>query len=87
MDFLFWLCWTAEVGVVLWWLFTDLQLEYVEVNVYSVFSLIYLMIALLIHFQPGWESFSLLMVGLPAVPLTGLLLIVLLHAASGKKWN
>jgi hypothetical protein len=87
MDFLFWLCWTGELGVVLWWLFTDLQLEYIEINVYSVFSLIYLLVVLLIRFQPGWETVSLLMVGLPAVPLTGLLLVMVLHAVSGGKWN
>ena len=87
MNILFWICWTAELGVVLWWIFTELQLEYLEPNMYSFLALGYLLLILLIRFQSGGKKIAMIMTGLPAIPLAGMLFIIVIHSLSGGKWN
>lgn len=87
MDILFWICWIAEMGVVAWWIISELQLRYLSPNIFSFLSLFYLLTVLFIRFEVKWDTVSVFMVGLPAIPLSGMLLIIILHMLSGRKWN
>ncbi len=87
MIILFWICWVAELGVVVWWIFTELQLKYLSPNIYSFLGLGYLLLTLLIWYQPRGKTIAMFMTGLPAIPLTGMLLIIVIHSLSGGKWN
>jgi hypothetical protein len=87
MNIVFWICWVAEFAVVLWWIITDAQQKHMDPNPYSYLCLIYLAVVLVVRLGMHATGVSNAMVIVPAIPLLGLLLIIILHALSGKKWN
>jgi hypothetical protein len=87
MDIIFWICWTAELIVVLWWIITDAQQKHLAPNPYSFVCLIYLAVVLVVRLGMDAKGVSNKMVMIPAIPLLGLLLIIVIAVASGKKWN
>jgi hypothetical protein len=87
MSILFWICFLAEFSVVIWWIFSDMKLQYQQPNPYSYLAFFYLMLVLVLRFGPEFIGISSLMVFLPAIPLSGLLFIIVVHSVSGGKWN
>jgi hypothetical protein len=87
MAILFWICWIAELGVVLWWIITDAKQTHMEANPYSYLSLVYLLAVLGVRLGLHANSVSNAMVMIPAIPLLGLGLIIVVSVLSGKKWN
>ena len=87
MEVLFWICWIAELIVVLWWIITDAKLKHVQPNPYSFLCLLYLLAVLGIRMGLHANGLSNTMVLIPAIPLLGLGLIIVVSVLSGKKWN
>ncbi len=87
MTYLFWICWSLESALMLWWLFDDLSLTYLPVNPSIFVGILYLAVVLFVRFGLGWVRVSNWMVIVPAIPLLGLLLIVVLATFSGVRWN
>jgi hypothetical protein len=56
-------------------------------NPYSYLFLLYLTIVLILRVGVHAIAVTNGMVLIPAIPLLGLLLIIVMHAASGSKWN
>lgn len=87
MEILFWICWIAELVVVLWWIITDAQQKHMQPNPYSYLCLIYLLVVLGVRLGLHANGVSNTMVIIPAIPLLGLLFIIVVSMLSGKKWN
>lgn len=87
MIYLFWICWSLESALMLWWLFDDLSLTYLPVNPSIFVGILYLAVVLFVRFGLGWVRVSNWMVIVPAIPLLGVLLIVVLATFSGVRWN
>jgi hypothetical protein len=87
MEIIFWICWAAEFIVVLWWIITDAQQEYLKPNPVSYLCLVYLVIVLGVRVGLHANVVSKAMVTIPAIPLLGLLFIIVVSMLSGKKWN
>jgi len=87
MEILFWICWIAELIVVLWWIITDAQQKHMEANPYSYLCLLYLLGVLGVRLGLHANNVSNAMVMIPAIPLLGLAFIIVVSVLSGKKWN
>lgn len=87
MKTLFWICWIAEMVTVLWWIITDMLQKNLQPNPYSYLCMLYLLGVIGIRLGLHQVKLSNIMVMVPAVPLLGLGLIVLLSVISGQKWN
>jgi hypothetical protein len=91
-NILFWTFWSIEVVFMLWWLFDDLKLTYIQLNPFITIGFLWLMAALVIRLAMNARGISLTMVSITAVPLAivGLyLLVILLSSLFGKpvRWN
>ena len=84
---LFWIGWLGELGFVIWWIWSELQLQYLEPNMYAFLSLGYLLLTLILWLQPGAHKIGAIMITVPAIPLTLMLFLVIVHSLSGGKWN
>ena len=87
MTILFWTLWIAEFVLNVWWLFNEMKLTYLKTNPYVYISLLYLLAALAVRFGAGFSKTSLAMVAVPAIPLAGMLLIVIISVLTGARWN
>lgn len=87
MKTFFWICWIAELIVVLWWILSDAKLKHIQVNPYSYLCFFYLLAAIGIRFVLHADRVSNIMVMIPAIPLLGLALIIIISVLSGQKWN
>ena len=87
MEIVFWICWTAGLIVVLWWIITDAQQKRMASNPYSFVCLIYLVVVLVVRLGMNAKGISNKMIMVTAIPLLGLLLIIVIAMVSGKKWN
>jgi hypothetical protein len=87
MEILFWICWIAELIVVLWWIITDMKQKHMQGNPYSYLSFFYLAAVLGIRLVLHADRVSDFMVMIPAIPLLLLGFIIIVSVISGKKWN
>lgn len=87
MEIIFWICWVAELIVVLWWIITDAQQTHIKPNPVSYVCLVYLFLVFGIRLGLHANTVTNAMVMIPAIPLLGLLLIIVASMLSGKKWN
>lgn len=87
MVIFFWILWTAEFILALWWLQSEMKLTRLKANPYVFVSLLYLIATLAFRFGAGLNKFSLAMVTIPAIPLAGILFIIIISIISGKRWN
>lgn len=87
MTIFFWLCWSCEMLAALFWVASELKLTYLKPNPFSFLSVLYLLLALAFRFAFEMPAMSNAMVFVPAIPLILLLLIFVIHAMSGTKWN
>lgn len=72
---------------VLFWIGSEMKLQYLKPNPFSFLSALYLLGVLAIRFGLGAEQLSAWMVIIPAIPLLLMLLIVIIHTLTGGKWN
>jgi len=87
MKYIFWICWIGEITAVLFWIGSEMKLQYLKPNPYSFLSALYLLAVLAMRFGTGAERLSAWMVILPALPLLLMLLFVIIHTLTGGKWN
>ena len=87
MKYLFWICWTGEMAVVLFWIGSEMKLQYLTPNPYSFLSALYLLGTLAVRFGLGAQNLSACMVIIPALPLLLMILFLIIHTISSGKWN
>ncbi|MFT3681208.1 MAG: hypothetical protein QM791_13110 [Ferruginibacter sp.] len=87
MDYIFWIFWTGEMLAALFWIGSEMKLQYLKPNPYAFLSFFYLLAALVIRYNIESGKLSVLMVIIPGVPLLMMLFIVLVHTLTGGKWN
>lgn len=92
MKYLFWILWSSELAVMLWWLFDEMKLRYLPMNAMVPFGFLWLGAALFIKLGIKSDKYALIMVGIPGVPLAimalFLLLIFIINIVAGPiKWN
>lgn len=87
MNYIFWICWSAEFAACLFWIASEMKLQYLQPNPFSFLSALYLLLVLALRIGLDAKKISMIMVGIPAVPLLLLLLIVVVHTISGSRWN
>ena len=75
------------MAAVLFWIGSEMKLQYLTPNPFSFLSALYLLGALAIRFGLGALSISAWMVIIPALPLLVMMLFVIIHTISGGKWN
>ena len=81
---MFWICWAAEMLVVLFWIASEIKLR---LNPLSFFSAIYLFTALALKINMGTNVLASVMVLVPAIPLFLMLFVVMLHSISEGRGN
>lgn len=87
MDILFWFCAIVEFALALWWLLTDMRQTTVPMNPFISLAFLYLAVVLIVRYGLGWIRVSESMVMIPAVPLAGLGLIIVLYMTHKGRWN
>lgn len=84
---LFWLLWSIECALALWWVGSEMGYQYLKPNPFSFLALLYLALVLVVRFALKWTVASNVMVLIPAIPLFFMLLIILVSVFGGGKWN
>jgi len=87
MAIFFWILWIGEFILSGWWLQSEMKLTHLKPNPYAFLSLLYLLIALGVRFGLGLPKISMGMIGIPAIPLAGMALIIIISALTGARWN
>lgn len=87
MNYIFWICWIGEIGVVGWWMLDEMKLKYLQPNPYAFLGFLYLLVTLGVRYGLKLPGVSTAMVAVPAVPLLFLLLIIVVSMLTGGKWN
>ena len=91
LKYFFWITWSIETVLMIWWLFDELKLKYIPMNPVVIIGFIYLPIALFVYLS-GKTKAAMIMVGIPAIPLLimglFLLVVMLISIFSGPiRWN
>ena len=87
MRVLFWTLWTSEFILTCWWLLSEIKLRYLKPNPYAFLSLLWLLVTPGVRFGLNLPEVSLWMVGIPSIPLAGMLLIIIVAALTGARWK
>ena len=87
MNYIFWICWTAEFLAACWWIYTELKLVYIRTNPLAFLSIFYLAFAVILRTGFGIIGFTNMMILIPAIPLAGLGLIIVIYASSRRRPN
>ena len=87
MIYIFWCCWVAEMIAAVVWITSELKLQYVSPNPFAFISAAWLLFVLAVFFFTTRHTAALLMVIIPAIPLLGLLLLVMIYKLAGGRYN
>ena len=87
MKYIFWICWSTEFAGCLFWIASEMKLQYLKPNPFSFICTLYLLLVLALRMGLDAKKMSMIMVGVPAVPLLALLFFVIVHTISGGRWN
>ena len=87
MQVLFWICWTAEFVFACWWVFSEMGYKHLDPNPAAFVGMCYVLAVLGMRYVAGAIKISNVMVLIPAVPLAGMGLIVLISIIFKVKWN
>ena len=87
MNYIFWICWSAEFAACIFWIGSELKLQYIRPDPFSFLCTLYLLLVLALRIGMDAKKVSVMMVGLPAIPLLAMLLFIIIHTISDGKWN
>jgi hypothetical protein len=89
MNYIFWTCWVIELALAIGWLSTEMKHAPMKMNPFAIISILYLAFPILVKCSAGADKIANILVIVPAVPLLGVLfMIIIIHFSKFRgRWN